>query len=131
MALPGEKIERMEEIPDIDDECVQAHHRRRERGWSHKSAQGPCFTESFETPGFEGNAPITFINEREYQAIRSIGLLREVAALERQYQHQFNCEYTFDMIPASEVESAETPPSAGTYYVAFEIQPRLDNGDVE
>lgn len=127
----AKRFERMEQIPNIDDVTIQAHHRRRERGWSHISARGPCFTEPFEIPGFGGNAPITFINEREYQAIRSIGLLREVAALESQYQHQFNREYTFDMIPASEDESTETASSADTYYIALEIQPRVDDGDVE
>ncbi|KAL2701625.1 hypothetical protein AAEP93_005923 [Penicillium crustosum] len=129
--IQAKRFERMEEIPDIDDLRVQIHHRRRERQWSHITAKGHCFTDKFEIPGLDADKHITFINEREYQAIRSIGLLREVAANERRYDHQFNRDYTFDMIPASEVESTATSSSTETYYVAFEIQLQQGDSDAE
>jgi regulator of nonsense transcripts 1 len=49
----------------------------------------------------------------------------------RRYEHQFNRDYTIDMILASEVESAVRSSSTEIYYVAFEIQPQLEDSDLE
>jgi regulator of nonsense transcripts 1 len=78
--IQEKRFERMNEVPDIEDIRFQIHHRRRERGWSHITAKGHCFNNKLEIPGLDADKHITFINEREYQAIRSIGLLREIAA---------------------------------------------------
>lgn len=129
--IQAKRFERMEEIPGIEDIRVQIQHQRRKRDWSHITADGHYFTDQLEIPGLAADKHIVFINERQYQAIRSIGLLREVAANKHRYDLQFNRDYTFDMIPASEVESAATPSSAETYYVAFEIQPQRGDIDLE
>ena len=92
-----QRFERMVEIPDIGhDSRVELHHRKRAPGWAHVDATGPCYARELEILDMSANPPVTLINEREYQAIRSIGHLREVAASDSRYQRQFDREYTFD-----------------------------------
>ncbi|KGO58028.1 hypothetical protein PEX2_084670 [Penicillium expansum] len=95
----------MKAIPPVTDPIIKHHHRRRKFGW-------PSMTDSGfqETPELltHTNAPFTvFLNEREYEAIRMIGLLREADAQKETAITQFNNFYEFELFRASDVHNVK------------------------
>ncbi|KAJ5169046.1 uncharacterized protein N7482_004640 [Penicillium canariense] len=64
-------------IPSVSDGIIQLHHRKRQLGWPNAPSGDRKYEWEMQLLSFFVNAPLTFINEREYEAVKMIGLLRE------------------------------------------------------
>ncbi|KAJ5365510.1 hypothetical protein N7517_008396 [Penicillium concentricum] len=95
----------MNEIPPISNRTITPHHRRRGFGWP--SMKGDSYTEKHEVVFFASNPLLVFHNEREYEAIRMIGLLREAEAEKKTYESTFNRDYEFDLFPPALVHDSQ------------------------
>lgn len=126
----SEQFSPMEELPSTSDLHVEIHHRVRKVDWAHINETGPCFTEPFTFRHSNPKAPLTFINERHYQAIRSIGLLRDVSTDKMQHRGLFNAEYTFDLFPAGYLDKDLASPDT-CYYIALQFKLRVYDPDRE
>jgi hypothetical protein len=95
----------MKAIPPVTDPTIKHHHRRRKFGWQSMADSGFQETPELFT---HTNAPFTvFLNEREYEAIRMIGLLREADAQKETAITQFNNFYEFELFRASDVHNVK------------------------
>lgn len=92
-------------IPPVTDPTIKHHHRRRKFGWLSMADSGFQETPELLT---HTNAPFTvFLNEREYEAIRMIGLLREADAQKETAITQFNNFYEVELFRASDVHNVK------------------------
>lgn len=62
------------------------------------------------------NAPLGFINEREYEVVKTIGLLREAQNQQINHVDVFNRSYTFDLYPVSTVHGVNEPAIDKYFY---------------
>ncbi|KAJ9254366.1 hypothetical protein DTO207G8_3557 [Paecilomyces variotii] len=116
------------DIPTLADNNIQLHHRRRQMGWPN---QPPKFDTPQQILSFTPNAPVTFINEREYEAIKTIGLLREANYRQRNYVKSFNRYYEFDLWPVSLVHGTQTPVIDEYFYGVLGVDVTSDSADDE
>ncbi|KAJ5800710.1 uncharacterized protein N7518_002778 [Penicillium psychrosexuale] len=115
-------------IPSVSDEIIQIHHRKRQLGWQNAPLGDHKYEPEMQLLNFFLNAPLTFINEREYEAVKMIGLLRETAAQEEAYIHQFNRTYEFELIPMPGSNTKQGEPS-DYYYAVLEVM-TIHNEDI-
>jgi hypothetical protein len=69
----------------------------------------PRFSTKEKTMSMHANAPLGFINEREYEVVKSIALLREAQYQQTNYVDVFNRSYTFDLYPVSTIHGVNEP----------------------
>ncbi|KAJ5826301.1 hypothetical protein N7474_003439 [Penicillium riverlandense] len=124
----AQKMAPIGEIPSLDDQNIQKHHRRRELGWSNDPPRRPRYTKEEAIFCFSPSPAPTFVNERQYEAIRMIGLLREVEAAKKAYVSLFNKEYTFQLFAASSVHGGS---DSDVFYAVLEVQVDSDNAEHE
>ncbi|KAJ5805202.1 hypothetical protein N7474_011089 [Penicillium riverlandense] len=118
--LAGDKFSVMDDIPEVSDKIIEMHHRKRRVGWPNAPSGDMMYEPRMELLCFTTYAPLTFVNEREYEVLKMIGLLREAAAEGVVYVSQFNRRYKFNLhpIPGS---SAQQGGSSDWYYAALEV----------
>ncbi|CAG7971446.1 unnamed protein product [Penicillium salamii] len=113
----------MKEIPPRDDSTIRKHHQHRTWNW-----------QSRYDGGFEGKEdlydqlgnPFTFIvNEREYEAIRMIALLRERNFAIETGTPQWNENYEFDIFRASDAHNSKGRGFDQYFYGVIEGSPRV------
>ncbi|KAE8138859.1 P-loop containing nucleoside triphosphate hydrolase protein [Aspergillus pseudotamarii] len=109
---------RMRNIPPITDPLVEAHHRRRVKGWMNTPPGYDRVTAIVSVP-----VKYAFINEREYEVIRTIGLRREAEHQKSQYIGIFNHEYAFDIYPVSTIHGNRNPVMDEYFYGLLEVTP--------
>ena len=88
-------------IPPLSTHTIKVHLLRRKFGWSSKSEYR--YADPYEILTHTPNPFTVFLNEREYEAIRMIGLLREAEAQKETYIAHFNRFYEFNLLRASDV----------------------------
>ncbi|CAG8929996.1 unnamed protein product [Penicillium salamii] len=113
----------MLQIPGLKDVTIQHHHWHREYGWQSMEHGGfspePKLFHQIPSPfGF-------FINEREYEAIRMIGILREAEATKDTATREWNGQYTFHLFEAFKVHGAERSDLHGFFYGVIEAKAKL------
>ncbi|PYI04107.1 hypothetical protein BO78DRAFT_409358 [Aspergillus sclerotiicarbonarius CBS 121057] len=117
--VPGGSWCRMKTLPGIDDVAIVNHFGIRERGWMNNPP-------SWARPprlGMLCPAKLQFINEREYEVIKTIGLLREVEYQRTAYCDKFNRGYRFSLHPASLVHGVETEGVEQYFYAILDVTP--------
>ncbi|KAK2756695.1 hypothetical protein FQN54_005141 [Arachnomyces sp. PD_36] len=125
---PGqETFGRIATIPEIDSQDIQNHHCRREKGWVN---QPPAFVKPAQIMSMHSKAPLTFINEREYEVVKTVGLLREASHQRDIAKRQFWKEYTFTLIPASTFRPTDHVDSNELYYALLDVTPRERPSDI-
>lgn len=116
-------FEPMLRIPGVKDVTIQHHHRHREYGWQSMEHGGfspePKFFHQMPSPF------AFFINEREYEAIRMIGILREAEATKDTATREWNGQYTFNIFEAFKVHGAERTDLHGFFYGVIEAKLKL------
>lgn len=96
--IEQETFARIAEVPSLNHKDIEEHHCRHERGWVNRP---PAFIIPKEMLSMHATAPTTFINEREYEVIKTVGLLREAYHQKDLMHSEFNRTYSFLLIPGS------------------------------
>ncbi|GJP87676.1 P-loop containing nucleoside triphosphate hydrolase protein [Aspergillus niger] len=108
---------RIDTLPAISDEALINHIGVRQRGWMNNPP-------SFVTPAVLGNlipAIYHFINERHYEVIKTVGLLREAEYQRTTYCNTFNGSYTFSLYPLSTVHGVHTQGVDKYFYAILDV----------
>ncbi|OJJ71240.1 hypothetical protein ASPBRDRAFT_676287 [Aspergillus brasiliensis CBS 101740] len=108
---------RIETLPTISDQALGNHIGVRDRGWMNKPP-------SFVTPHALGNlmpSVYHFINERHYEVIKTVGLLREAEYQRTTYCNTFNGSYTFSVYPMSSVHGVHTEGVDKYFYAILDV----------
>lgn len=122
---PGQdSFGRIKDVPSLFNRDIENHHCRREKGWVNSP---PGFVLPNQILSMHQSAPLTFINEREYEVVKTGGLLREA-----QYQHEnmlknFNRRYSFLLAPASTLHGTNDDGMDGVYYAFLDLSPQEQN----
>jgi hypothetical protein len=121
-------LNRLEFIRDVDeirvDGNVRSQHLLRQKGWT----QNPPM---FAYPDKISSKPakLHFISEREYEAIKVVGLLREAHHARNSQQTSFNRVYQFNLTPAVPVNPG--PMTGQVYNIFLNIRPNSTGNDLE
>lgn len=110
----------MSDILEFSDNIIEIHHQKRRVGWLNVPSGDSIYQPRMELLCVMANAPLKFINEREYEALKIIDLLREVAAQEVAYVSQFNRRYKFKLHPMPG-SNTQQGGSSDWYYAALEV----------
>ena len=71
--ITQEQFARIGNIPPLDQHDIETHHCLREKGWINRP---PGFAAPKRLLSMHSPAPTTFINEREYEIIKTVRLTR-------------------------------------------------------
>lgn len=113
----------IKEIPPIDNITIHKHHQHREWGWLSRPDAG---FEKKPNLYWQITDPFTFfINEREYEVLRMIAILRERDAAKDRSSQQWNGNYTFDIFQASHVHNFRERELDQYYYGFIEGAERM------
>lgn len=118
------RLETIRDIPPIQDETIQLHHRLQMPGWSNNP---PQYEERFQIISMY--APMNFIHERQYEAIKVVGLLREAHDQQDKYPRHFNRNYNFNLIPAQDIDPSHA--TADLFYIMLNVRPTLESHDAD
>ncbi|XRM47494.1 hypothetical protein ABZX51_010465 [Aspergillus tubingensis] len=108
---------RIDSLPKISDRALSDHIGVRQRGWMNNLP-------SFVTPralGILFPAIYIFVNERHYEVIKTVGLLREAEYQRTTYCNNFNGSYTFTLYPTSSVHGAHTEGLDKYFYAILDV----------
>ncbi|KAF3481353.1 uncharacterized protein GIQ15_04112 [Arthroderma uncinatum] len=86
--------------PPLEQSTIREQNQSRNRGWVN-NPPGFAKPEVF----ISVNAPLTFINERQYEVFKVTGLLREATHQQANYSRHFNRTYSFDLWPSAFIHS--------------------------
>ncbi|KAJ5885199.1 hypothetical protein N7495_009709 [Penicillium taxi] len=111
----------MKAIPAITDRSIVAHHQSRLFGWQNMERGGfdrekSKLLQHMHTPF------TTYINEREYETIQMIGLLREAEAQKKTVTAQFDQFYDFDLFRAADVHGSNDNGLDPYFYAVVEAK---------
>lgn len=109
------------EIPPVDEHFVKARHARRVKGWVN---QPPGFAPKFEILSINSTVPIRFINEREYEVVKTVGLLREAEFQKETMQRGFDHVYMMKLVPASTIHGSRDKRFDTCFYALLDVTPR-------
>lgn len=107
-------------IPAIGDSVVQQHHAYRTKGWTNTP---PGFLHPRKIVSLYPDGPLTFINERENEVIKTVGLLREAEHQKSTYLDILNREYTFDLWPVSARHGVRDTFIDQYFYAVLDVTP--------
>lgn len=111
---------RMENIPSLNDDAIRAHFAVRNRGWMNNPP-------SFRSPPLSGvfciEPFLTFINERQYEVLKTVGLLREAEHQATTYCDKFNREYTIQLYPVSLIHGKQSTCIEQYFYAILNVTP--------
>ncbi|CAG7976130.1 unnamed protein product [Penicillium salamii] len=112
----------IKQIPPTDDPTIKKHHQRRTWGWQNKRYGG---FEDEENLYCQLPSPYTFIvDEREYEALRMIAIIRERDFATKMGNQQWNGHYSFDIFPASDIHKVGGQDFQQYFYGMIEGSPR-------
>lgn len=118
-------FKRVFDLPGITASQAITQFAKRKPAWMNMNAQH-SYVDPVQILSMGSNAPLEFINERQYEVIKAGGLLREADLWMRSYNATFNGEYEFSIYPVDTVHGvASATPSQYFYGV---LKPRNIQG---
>ncbi|KAK2777034.1 hypothetical protein FQN52_003261, partial [Onygenales sp. PD_12] len=116
------------DIPLLTDNTIRIHHGLQETGWMNNP---PAFSTPFKIVSMGEKAPLTFLNEREYEIFKTVGLLREAQWQKDNKDRVYDQEYQFNLIPADQVHRSGDSSMEDFYYALIDASPKIAVQDSE